>query len=86
MRGFVRCLKPMICSAALAATLFTAGCTVHAGVASGYGYRTDYHTWNDHETVYYNQWEVNTHRNHMEFDKRSGDDQKAYWKWRHHHN
>lgn len=72
----------MLFSAVLAASLFTAGCTVH----EGYGYRTDYHTWNDHETVYYNQWEVDTHRHHMDYAKRSGEDQKAYWEWRHHHN
>lgn len=81
MSKLVRCFQPMLFSAALATTLFTAGCTVHAG----YGYRTDYHTWNDHETVYYSQWEADTHRHHMDFNKRSASDQNAYWAWRHKH-
>lgn len=81
MRKLVRSFTPFIFSAALAASLFTTGCTVHAC----YGYRGDYHTWNDHETVYYNQWEVETHRPHAEFTVRTDSDKKAYWKWRDKH-
>ncbi|HUJ30974.1 MAG TPA: hypothetical protein VLY23_06810 [Candidatus Acidoferrum sp.] len=45
----------------------------------------DYHHWDHHEVVYYQQWEVDTHRNHVDFDHRSADEQNEYWKWRHAH-
>jgi hypothetical protein len=45
-------------------------------------YYHDYHAW-DGEVTYYSQWEHDTHRDHMDFNKRSDDDKKAYWDWRH---
>jgi hypothetical protein len=45
----------------------------------------DYHSWNDHETVYYGQWGHDTHRDHQDFNKRSDSDKKDYWNWRHSH-
>jgi hypothetical protein len=71
----------MLFSAVLAAMLFTSGCTVRAG----YAYRGDDHRWNNHEAVYYNQWETETHRHHTDYDKRSHSEQDSYWKWRHDH-
>lgn len=82
MRMSVRRFTPVLFSAVLAASLFTAGCTVHEGYAYG---GANYHTWNDHETVYYNRWEVETHRHHMDFEKRSDSEKHAYWKWRDKH-
>jgi hypothetical protein len=58
------------------------GCAVHAGYYDPYYH--DYHRWNG-ETVYYNQWEHDTHRNHEDFKKRNDADKKAYWDWRHSH-
>ncbi|HTW79397.1 MAG TPA: hypothetical protein VME23_07650 [Terracidiphilus sp.] len=68
--------------ATLAAPLLIAGCAVHARVYDPYYH--DYHDWNG-ETVYYNQWETETHRRHVDFNKRPPDEQKQYWDWRHHH-
>jgi hypothetical protein len=46
-------------------------------------YRHDYHQWNRGEDRYYRQWESSTHRNHMDFQRRSPGDQQTYWGWRH---
>ena len=81
MRTLVRNTTSLFFAAALAVSLFTAGCTVHAGVYDSY--RGDYHRWDDHEVVYYNRWEHDTHRDHVDFEKRNQADQKAYWEWRH---
>jgi hypothetical protein len=48
-------------------------------------YYNDYHRWDRHETVYYNQWTVENHRGHRDFRKLSNEDQKQYWTWRHSH-
>ena len=73
----------MLWKAALALSVFTSGCTVHAG------YPVDPYYHDRHavvrEVVYYNQWEHDTHRDHVDFKKRNKDDQKAYWDWRHSH-
>jgi len=72
-------LPAMALSAALAAPLLISGCAVHARV-----YDPDYHNW-DGETVYYNQWETETHHEHRDFKDRNKDEQKQYWDWRHSH-
>ena len=65
--------------------LATLGC-------GGHHYRTfdpyynDYHRWDDHERVYYNQWAVETHRDaHRDYRQLNKDEQKEYWTWRHNH-
>jgi hypothetical protein len=58
------------------------GCTVHAGYYDPYYH--DRHPWSG-EVVYYQQWETETHRDHRDFKKRSQDEQKQYWDWRHQH-
>jgi len=35
------------------------------------------------EQPYYNRWEQETHRTHVDLSKRSQDEQKQYWDWRH---
>jgi len=79
--------KPRICSHLFLAAIFAlplllGGCAVHARVYDPYYH--DYHPWNG-ESGYYVQWEHDTHRDHMDFDKRNDDDKKAYWDWRHQH-
>jgi len=63
------------------------GCATHVGV--GYRvydpYYSDYHPWNDRETVYYNQWIVDTHRDHRDYRHLRKQDQREYWQWRHNH-
>ena len=82
MRKLTRTLSMFALTIALSAPILIAGC-------SGGGYRTydpyynDYHVWNNDEVVYYNRWEHNTHRDHVDFRKRKPDDQKEYWTWRH---
>ena len=34
------------------------------------------------ETVYYQQWEHDTHRQHMDLEKRSAEEQREYADWR----
>jgi len=46
-------------------------------------YYNDRHRWNHTEDVRYRQWEVETHRDHVDITKRSTDDQHAYFDWSH---
>ena len=34
------------------------------------------------ETVYYNQWEHDTHREHVDLSKRTAEEQREYADWR----
>jgi hypothetical protein len=70
------------------------GASLLSGVGCGGGghyyraydpYYHDYHPWNHDEVVYYQQWEGDTHRSHVDYRKRKADDQKEYWTWRHSH-
>ena len=80
MQRWHRSFAPLMLAAAIACPAFITGCTVHAGVYDPYYH--DYHNWNG-EVVYYSQWEHDTHRDHVDFAKRSAADQKEYWDWRH---
>ena len=76
MRNFA----PLILAAVLAAPVLSTGC---AGSVRFYDpYYHDYHPWAG-EVTYYGQWETNTHRDHVEFNKRNDSDKKEYWDWRH---
>ncbi|HUB50606.1 MAG TPA: hypothetical protein VL986_00470 [Terracidiphilus sp.] len=75
-------MSGLVLAVALTAPFLTSGCAVHARVYDPYYH--DYHDWNG-ETVYYNQWETETHRNHVEFKNRPANEQKEYWDWRHSH-
>jgi hypothetical protein len=75
----------VLLAAVLASPVLISGCAAHAGYRVYDPYYSDYHVWNHDEIVYYQQWEVETHRRHRDFDKRSADEQKEYWTWRHHH-
>ncbi len=81
MRSFPSSCAPLLLAAALLAPNIT-GCAVHARVYDPYYH--DYHNW-DTENGYYVQWEHDTHRDHKDFNKRSKDEQKEYWDWRHSH-
>jgi hypothetical protein len=60
---------------ALSLPLLTAGCG---------GPRRVY-VWGSGETTYYLQWEQETHRDHVEWERRSEAEHRAYWKWRRAH-
>jgi hypothetical protein len=81
-------LGALVMAACLASQVIITGCAARVGV----GYRVhdpyyhDYHRWDDHEIVYYNQWAVETHRDqHRDFRKLKRGEQKEYWTWRHNH-
>jgi len=61
------------------------GCAVRASYRVYDPAYEDYHAWNRNEAVYYQRWEVESHRDHKEFRKRNSDEQKEYWTWRHAH-
>ncbi|HWB32562.1 MAG TPA: hypothetical protein VG714_05250 [Acidobacteriaceae bacterium] len=65
----------MLLAAILAAPLLAAGCAGHRQV----------YVWGPGETVYYSRWERDTHRNHVDWDRRNEADHRAYWQWRRHH-
>jgi hypothetical protein len=81
MRSIIRQFAPALLCAAIASTVVLSGCSAHVRVYDPYYH--DYHAWNDHEVVYYNQWEHDTHRDHVDFKARNEADQKEYWDWRH---
>jgi len=83
-----RCLRSLLMVASLTTSVIITSCAARVGV----GYRVydpyyrDYHAWDDHETVYYNQWAGETHRDaHRDFRKLNKGEQKEYWNWRHSH-
>lgn len=75
-------LGSILLASAITASVFATGCTVHARYYDPYYH--DYHPASG-EVVYYGQWERDTHREHMDLDKRSKREQKEYWDWRHSH-
>ena len=83
MRCGYKYLSSLLLAVAFLAPALTTGC--------GGGYRVydpyynDYHRWNGHETVYYNRWVTENHRENRDFRKLDRDDQKQYWTWRHGH-
>ncbi len=80
VRSLLRRFAPMALAAAFALPVLCTGCTGTVRVYDPYYH--DYHVWAT-ETPYYTQWEHDTHRDHVDFAKRSQADQKAYWDWRH---
>jgi hypothetical protein len=67
-----QCFRSLLMAASLVTLAMFTGCAANVGV----GYRAydpyyrDYHVWDDHETVYYNQWVGETHREpHRDFRK-----------------
>jgi len=70
-----------LAGALICASACFSGCSNHVRVYDA-EYR-DYHPWDQTEVVYYNRWEVETHRSHVDFGKRNADEQREYWRWRH---
>ena len=64
----------------LVSSLLAIGCADHRRYYDPYYH--DYHQ-RGVETDYYSRWERETHRSHMDLNKRNDADQKAYWNWRH---
>jgi hypothetical protein len=57
-------LRSLLMVASLATQVIITGCSARVGVAyRAYDpYYRDYHVWDDHEIVYYDQWARETHR------------------------
>jgi hypothetical protein len=45
----------------------------------------DHHRWDSHEEAAYRRWEVERQMQHADYSRRSADDQRSYWAWRHQH-
>jgi len=45
----------------------------------------DDHQWNSHEDKAYRAYAKENHRKYVTFTKLNGNDQQAYWGWRHEH-
>ncbi len=84
MRFSLRNVAPLFLAMALAGPVLISGCAEHPRYYDAY--YTDYHTWNHGEVVYYNRWEHDSHRDHEDFAKRSEDEKKEYYTWRHNQN
>ena len=80
MRKPLRCFTSFLLATVIALPLVCGGCEARVRVYDPY--YSDYHVWAA-ETPYYTQWEHDTHRDHMDFNKRSDADKKAYWDYRH---
>jgi hypothetical protein len=65
----------LLLASALMIPLFSMGCAEHRQV----------YAWGPGETTYYVQWEHETHRDHVDYERRNDADHNAYWKWRKHH-
>src|SRR5580658_5971129 len=84
MRNVSRNFAVVVLAVALAGPVLIAGCNGEVRYYdAGYG---DYHTWNHGEVVYYNNWEHETHREHVDFAKRNDAEKKEYYTWRHNQN
>ena len=81
MRNFFGNLAVLILALGLTAVVVIGGCQGDVRYYdAGHG---DYHTWNHGEVVYYNNWEHQTHREHVDFAKRNDTEKKEYFSWRH---
>ena len=80
---FFRTMPAML----LLSGLLTGCAGARIGVGARYYDRghADYHVWGDNESVFYNQWIVESHRDRKDFGKLRRGDQQAYWRWRHDH-
>jgi hypothetical protein len=83
MRKLTPTLSMFALTVALSAPILIGGCSGGGSYRTYDPYYNDYHVWNNDEVVYYNRWEHDTHRDHVDFRKRKTDDQKEYWNWRH---
>ena len=77
--------RTLLLAAGLASSLAGVACEHHY-VRVYDPYYTDYHVWNDDETVYYHRWANETHRDSgRDFRRLPPEEQKEYWTWRHNH-
>jgi len=80
-----RYLSSLLLAAALLSPLVGVGCGDHHYYRAYDEQHHDYHRFNHHEDVYYQQWTAENHHDRVEFKSLSPDDQRRYWAWRHDH-
>jgi hypothetical protein len=86
MRQRTRLVSRVMIAAILSAPMTLQACAGHGNVGSYYDpYYSDYHNWNGTELGYYQRWEGETGRQHMDFGRRPAEEQHAYFGWRHAH-
>src|SRR5262249_37756018 len=79
-------LTGLLLAGAIAIPFITTACPGHHYYRAYDPYYHDYHRWDDHETVYYQRWTVETHRDsHRDYRNLSKNEQQEYWTWRHNH-
>jgi hypothetical protein len=71
----------MLSVTALASAAAMTGCATDGLVYDTDG--RDYHLWDPGENRLYLGWEIQTHRGHLDFHRRSYGDRREYWGWRH---
>ncbi len=72
----------LLLGAALVSPMASIGCAVRTYHDP---YYNDDHRWDHNEVVFYQRWEGETHRDHVDFRRRPAEEQKQYWDWRHSH-
>jgi hypothetical protein len=75
----------ILLAVALGSPVVFSGCAVRGSYRVYDPAYSDYHVWNSGEVGFYQNWEVETHREHREFNRRNADEKKEYWTWRHNH-
>ncbi len=68
-------VRAALLMAASAAPALITGCSAHVGYRVYDPYYSDYHVWGPRETVYYNRWVADNHRDNVEFRQLSREDQ-----------
>ena len=83
-----RAVPHLVLASLLISPIAMIGCAEHAQYQVYDPDDGTYHYWNNGEGVYYQQWEVQTHRRHRDYRRRDQDEQRQYWQWRkdHQHN
>lgn len=84
-----RCIASFFLTAVLAAPAVTLAAPVPQDAAVQVRVydrnHKDYHNWDDHEEHAWGQFEVETHRNHHDYQHANKKEQSQYWNWRHSH-
>jgi hypothetical protein len=78
-----RWLRSLFLIAAITVPAATIGCAAHVRYYDVE--HRDYHHWDDHEDHAYRAYLSERHEPYRDFKKRSPDEQKDYWNWRHSH-
>jgi ABC-type oligopeptide transport system substrate-binding subunit len=81
-----RFVSSLLLAAALTSSVLSMACAEHHSYRVYDPYYSDYHVWNGSETVYYQQWSRENHRDSSrDFRKLPPEEQKEYFTWRHSH-